>query len=368
MSVAWVGVAASVLGGAMSSRSSKKASKAQSASADAASQAQLTASRDSNALQSRIYDQNRLDSAPWANTGEGALNQLAWRMGITPTNTINRETSNGVDWRDAPTSDTPGGSENPLWERIVAKQWAEHSARYGVGWDTRKTSAAERANNMASLRSQYNSSKASDPELAAYGAKIDAANAKNAPVAYKGDEADRGSLMRRFTMADRDADPVYQSGLQFGLDQGNQGIERQAAASGSQLSGATLKALARYGSDYGETKAQGAYERFGTDQNTQFNRLSGIAGTGQQTVNQLGSAGQNFANQVGANTIGAANSVGSNLIGAGNARASGYLSQGQAWGNALNSGMNAWQQNRAMNNLYTGSGTQAPAPVERRTY
>ena len=363
----WAAVGA-VAGGLLSSRSSRKAAKAQAKAAEAASQAQLTAARESNALQEKIYNQNRTDSAPWRDTGEGALNQLAWKMGITPTNRISGSGGGGgggggsatTNWREAPSTDTPGGSSNPLWERIVARQWNGHKGHYGVGWDTRKTGAGERASNMQSLLGQYmqsllgqyNAQKDGDQELAAYGAKIDAANAaKNEAARYKGDQGDFGSLMRNFTMADRDADPVYQSGLQFGLDQGVQGIERQAAATGSQLSGATLKALARYGNDYGSTKAQGAYERFGTNQATIFNRLSGIAGTGQQSVNQIGAAGQNFANQVGANNINTAANVGANTMAAGQARASGYANQSNALNNAIGSVTNAWQQNNMLNRL-----------------
>lgn len=325
------GAAASVIGGAISSGSSKKASKAQVTSARAAGLQDEKSSKDAQAIQQFNLDRTRADSAPWVNAGEGALNQLAWKMGITPTSRINPEFTQTRD---------------QIYNRLLGT--GQYDQIWGKRMDLKRTDYGKL---NAEADRLFNEQKSAQTQI------------QSQP---QGDQADFGSLSRNFTMADRDADPVYQSGLQFGLDQGTQGIERQASATGSQLSGATLKALARYGNDYGTTKAQGAYERFGTNQATQYNRLSGIAGTGQQQVNQIGSAGQNFANTVGNNTMISGQNMANRTIDAGNARASNYLNQGQAWGNALNTGVNAWQQNRAMNNLYTGYGTQAPAPVERR--
>ena len=147
-----------------------------------------------------------------------------------------------------------------------------------------------------------------------------------------------GQFDKRFSAADMDADPVYQSGMQFGLDQGTQGINRQAAAGGSMLSGATLKALTRFGNDYGSQRAGESRDRFNNDQSAQYNRYAGMSGAGQQATNQIGQAGQNFAN-------GASNAMGnfggiqnSNMLGAGNARASGYIAQGNAWQGFINQG------------------------------
>ena len=149
-----------------------------------------------------------------------------------------------------------------------------------------------------------------------------------------------GELDRRFAKSDLDADPVYQSGLQFGLDQGAQGINRQAAAGGSFLSGATLKALTRFGNDYGSTKANDSYNRFNTDQTNRYNRYAGLSGAGQQATNQVGAAGANMANNVSANQIGA-----------GNANASGYVGQANALNNGISGAYNAYQNNQMMQML-----------------
>jgi len=135
---------------------------------------------------------------------------------------------------------------------------------------------------------------------------------------------DSGSLLKRFGASDLNADPVYQNGLDFGLQEGTKGINARAMSSGMYDSGATLKALTRFGNDYGTTKAEGAYNRFNNDQGNVFNRLSGISGTGQTATNTISSAGQNSSNNI------------SNLMtGQGNASAAGIVGGANAWGGAL---------------------------------
>lgn len=309
-------VAGAVLGAGITANGASKGGKSQVTAARAAGLQEEKASKDAQRVQQFNLDRTRADSAPWVNAGEGALNQLAWKMGVTPGNRLD---PNFTRSRDDFVSDLQSsGKYDEIW---------------GKRMDLKRT-------NTAALNAE------ADRLFNAQGTQQ--SQAKSQP---QGDPNDFGSLSRNFTMADRDADPVYKSGLQFGLDQGTQGIERQGAASGMQLSGATLKALARFGNDYGTTKAQGAYERFGTNQATQYNRLSGLAGTGQQQVNQIGAAGQNFANQVGNNAMAVGNSLANNTIGAGNARAASYMAQGNAINNAIGTGINAYQQQQYLNKL-----------------
>lgn len=181
----------------------------------------------------------------------------------------------------------------------------------------------------------------------------DTTRADNAPFRETGLQANNrladlmnsGQFGRRFTAADLNADPVYQSGLQFGLNEGTKGINRQAAAGGSMLSGATLKALTRFGNDYGNTKANESYNRFNNDQNAQYNKLAGLSGAGQQATNQISAAGQNMANNISASQIGA-----------GNARASGYVGQANAWNGAIGGATNALQQYSMMNRMFPTAG------------
>lgn len=79
---------------------------------------------------------------------------------------------------------------------------------------------------------------------------------------------------------------------QWRLQQGQQSLEHSAAARGKLFSGSTQKAL----TDYGQGAAS---QEFGN----WFNRLSGLAGTGQAATNQIGQYGMNYANQAGQNYL-----------------------------------------------------------------
>lgn len=128
-------------------------------------------------------------------------------------------------------------------------------------------------------------------------------------------------------------DPSYQ----FRLRQGEQGINRSAAAGSGLLSGATMKALARYNQDFASNEFQNSW-----------NRLSSLAGIGQSATNAVGAAGQNYANNVS-----------NNQLAAGNARAAGYVGQANAFSNALGQGFNMYQNNQMLDylkNRNTGTG------------
>jgi hypothetical protein len=106
-----------------------------------------------------------------------------------------------------------------------------------------------------------------------------------------------------------------QPGYQFGLDQGNKSVQASAAARSGLNSGATLKALQRYGTDYADQQGYTPY----------MNKLAGLFGGAQTAAGQMGSYGQNAANNIGQNTQNAAN-----------ARANSTYQAGQAWQQGIN--------------------------------
>lgn len=131
------------------------------------------------------------------------------------------------------------------------------------------------------------------------------ANSPNAPgTPTTGYTADQ--VMERLQ-----ATPGYQARATEGRTQ----IEASAAARGGLNSGATLRALQRYGQDY-NTNEYGNY----------MNRLSVLFGGAQTASNNLGQAAMN----TGAN-------IGQNQVNAGNARANMYVNQSNAYTGALGS-------------------------------
>jgi len=152
-------------------------------------------------------------------------------------------------------------------------------------------------------------------------------------------------LTRKFTLADFWADPVTQASYQSGLDLGTQALNRSAGARSSLNSGAQLKALSRFGTDYTGQQAGASQQRFLGDQTNTYNKLAGISGTGQTAATQTGNAamatGSNIANL---------------LTAQGNARGAAAIAQGNIWGGAAQNVGGWWQQQQMMNRLYPPGG------------
>lgn len=110
-------------------------------------------------------------------------------------------------------------------------------------------------------------------------------------------------------------DPSYQ----FRLNQGLNSVQSSAAAQGGLLSGATLKALNNYASDYASQEYSNAYNRFNADQTNRFNRLSSLAGMGQNAAAQVGNNGLQTAQAVANNTMAGANATAAGQVGSANA-------------------------------------------------
>lgn len=137
------------------------------------------------------------------------------------------------------------------------------------------------------------------------------------------DQANGTGFAKPFTQSDFMNDPGYQ----FQLQQGNQAIERSAAARGGLLSGAAAKSIAGYTTNLANTTYGDAYNRYLQTGAQQYNELAGVAGLGQTSVAQTGAAGTSTANNVANNTINGATQ-------AANARASGYVGTANALSSA----------------------------------
>jgi hypothetical protein len=117
------------------------------------------------------------------------------------------------------------------------------------------------------------------------------------------------------------ADPGYQ----FRLEQGQKALDNRLRAGGKFYSGSALKA----GTDYNQGFASNEF-------NNVYNRLAGLAGTGQTAATNVANMGQSTANNVA-----------NNQTDMGNARASGYV----GIGNAVQGGINSYNQQNMLNQL-----------------
>lgn len=145
------------------------------------------------------------------------------------------------------------------------------------------------------------------------------------------------------TTVDEQNDPGYQ----FRLQQGQQALERSAAARGGLLTGGTAKAEQAYGQDYASneygnvynralTNYQTNYSTFRNNQNDTYNRLMGLVGTGESATNALGNFRQNAAGLNANISNNFSQDIGNAYLNKGAAQASGYTSTANIIGQGIN--------------------------------
>lgn len=322
-------VASSVIGGAMSSSASKKAAGQQAASADAAIEEQR-----------RQFDLTRQDLMPFYNTGVAANQQLAYLMGLkqpgqTPVAGTPAPGTATTAPTATPTAQTQQSAPAPLsypdW--ITQNHYTEGQTGRGQpgsrdawnryvstfpSWENYAASGIE-AGEFAPLTAGVNAG-------GYYGGAPAASTTAQTPVAdpyanINPDVGGYGSLAKSFSMSDFEADPGYA----FRMSEGQKALERSAAAKGGLLSGAAMKAATRFGQDSASQEYMNAYNRYNTNQTNLYNRLAGLAGSGQTSANTLASAGQNAANNI--SEIG---------LQKGNVQAAGTVGSANAWSTGLN--------------------------------
>jgi hypothetical protein len=204
-------------------------------------------------------------------------------------------------WNNGPGQIYNGGLQ--VADNLLHTNMSGHSAASQA--ENAQNNATNAAN--ATQRSQYDQNR---EDLAPWRAAGMGALAGLGSTDATGKFTVNPDFQKNFTAADMQADPGYQ----FRMQQGQNAIERSAAARGSLNSGATLKALTDYGQNMGSQEYQNAYNRFNNDQSNRFNRLSSIAGIGQTANSQVVNAGENYANQVSGNQIAMGNARSANQI------------------------------------------------------
>lgn len=275
-------VGGSVVGGLISANAPGKAANAQAGAASAA-----------NGLSQDQYNQTRADQRPFQQTGVAGNNLLSAYLGI--------------------------GAQNKTYDQLMAELGPNY-------FDYGTTSGKK-----------YNHPELAIPEINRI---LNEQKTQAAQVEQMKQDGTFGSLLRNFGQSDLDNDVIYQNTFQNALDSGTKGVNQQASATGSLLSGNTLKALTRFGANTTATYGNDSYNRFNTNQNNTYNRLAGISGAGQNANAQVQSAGQNYSN-----------SVGNNLIGAANARGASAIAGANSFNSTLSQGANAYQQQNLINSL-----------------
>ena len=302
LSAGAVGAIGAIGGALISSNAAGDASDSQAA-ATAASNAELREQR----------RQTREDLTPWRVGGQAANNKLMRLLGI-----------------NAPAEGSY--SRDQLRSQLAGKYTT------GATQDQWIRGAAGGAGDNAGDRDELIPGTAGGVDENALQAAIERAYAAQPQADNSGE--DFGSLLRNFTGKDLASEPGYQ----FGREQGEQGIDRAAASRGSFLSGAALKALGRFNSDYAGTKFGEAFNRDSTNKNRTYGFLTGAS---QQ--------GQSAAAQTGANGLQIAQGIGQNTTALGNAQGASSIAQGNAFSGALNNINQTNQQNAFLRAIQGGN-------------
>ena len=294
-----VGAGTAIAGG-LGASSNRKARISQ----EEATRAALEAQRDQ-------YNQSRADSAAYRQAGDASITRLGQLLGLK-----------GYTAKEMALAKLGGPPDRNAYisggGRTTGARYPARGISVPGGFSVGGTSGM-------GLRRGRGSDEGQDiPEVfdeAGYNSALEDYNKKKAEIDYLSEDPAYGSLNKKFTLADFWDDPVTQSSYQSGLDLGKEAIDRTAGAQGSRKSGATLKALTQFGTDYTGQKSGESYNRFYGDQDRIYNRLAGTAGTGQTAVANTSALGANYANNYG------------NLLTAqGNARGASAIAQGNLYG------------------------------------
>lgn len=162
-----------------------------------------------------------------------------------------------------------------------------------------------------------------------------------------------GSFLQPFTGTFSAPKGTDDPGFQFAVQQGQDAIQRSAAAKGNLLTGGTLKDLASYTTGAALQDYSGAYNRalqtFGTNydvfrnnQTDPYNKLMGVTGlglnatnasnaTGSSYLNNLSGLSNNYSNTQGNQTISQGNIGAQNTINAGNNLSSAFGAMPKDW-------------------------------------
>jgi hypothetical protein len=138
------------------------------------------------------------------------------------------------------------------------------------------------------------------------------------------------------------------------MQQGQQAIQGNAAAGGMQLSGATMKNLARYGQNFASNEYGNAFGRFNQNRaanqqqqqmgmsnemnrynaanqqgQQRYQQYSGLAGMGQQAAGNLANLATGYGQNMADTTLQGANANAAGIMGRGNAYSGMFNSMAQ---------------------------------------
>ena len=211
----------------------------------------------------------------------------------------------------------------------------------GAGVQHRASKKAASAQKEAAYEASQTARDISAEQMDLYKQIYDEQKAQQAPYLQQG-QAAIGKLGSLMGGNDPFKDYLAKAGLsggqfnqnnpqyQFLLKQGQQALDRSAAARGMGYSGAQMKAAQQFGQGLASQQYDKEYDRAAQEFGNYYNRLAALAQGGQQAAQTASQLGGQYGQNVGG-TLGTLSGQLQNNIGQlGNARASGYIGQANA--------------------------------------
>ena len=206
----------------------------------------------------------------------------------------------------------------------AATVYSAYSASESAG-DAADQQAQSSAAGIEEQRRQYDQTTAEQRRLS------DQTRADFAPYREAGTQA-LGRYQTEINGNTSASDALNEPGYQFGLQQGQLGLDRKAASAGGRVSGAALKAASEYATNYATTGYNAAYQR----RQDRLNRLASLAGIGQSATGSSAAAGADASGNIMRAGMNSANNISGMMTAQGNAAGAASLAQGNIWGGAVN--------------------------------
>ena len=408
--------AASGIGAALGSHAATSAANTQSTAALQAAQLQYQASQAALAETARQFNIGQQNQAPWLQAGQGALASMSSLLGINPANypAAGGSTVGATNTGAAATPATtyqPGQFYSSSGQQVALpnlqnflssanldpsvlsdpgtlaqlQQYIGTQTPSGVIYSVDANGQWTSLNAQTGVQTQVAAPSFTTATPAATGATATPAAGTGANGTTFGSFTQDIPLnlpaalnLQAFnpTQEDIQIDPGYA----WRLQQGQQAIERSAAARGNYLSGGTARALEDYAQGQASQEYQNAYTRAqgqyttGINAQTQnyaagvdtalqnfnatrvnrgdlWSRLSGLSGTGQNSATTLGNLGSSYAANVANNLTNTATNVGNLTTSAAASQAAGQVASTNAWTNALSQLVNQLNSQQTLSAL-----------------
>ncbi len=348
MTMGWIAAGTAIVGAVAGADASRHAANVQSDAANAASNNTLNATQQTNAMQQGFYNQGQYNESPFLQSGQMANAALTAGLGLGNPYASGPSYSTGVN--NTPNMSfgniTPSmSSANGL--TALGSPGAAPAASAGALNPIGSIIGAGGAPAGSFMNAQGQTVDASGKPISTggvvnYGAT--AGQLAGAANQYAGANG-QGVFTQQYSPSTMNLDPS----MGFVLGQGNKALTAAQKANGQIGSSQGMQDLINYNQNAASQFYQQGFNNFLTNQNTQYNRLAGLAQSGQNTATNTATQGLQAGSNIANTTMAGVGSSNNYLTSGAAANAAGAVGQANAITGGINNGLNAYMGNQYLN-------------------